>query len=211
MSGGEPAECCEVSGGESKERCEVSESSEGVAGVDYWGKFWERKISTFVVRVDLNKDGIISIDEFEWMADRYLALGQTSQEESAKLRATLRKIWATYFEEPSKDQPVTAKVYCEALRKFGKQKLVDVVNNFFPYFFNVVDTDNDGKISVEEYRQFLDIFGMDPTHADESFEKLDTNRDGILTRDEFLAASLEFCTGDDEASPYQYFLGRLVD
>lgn len=173
------------------------------------GPFWERKISNWVNRIDLDKDGVISLKEFEWLSDRYLNVSKCSEEEANELRTGLRQIWKVYFEEPSKNQPITAKVYSEALRKFGKPQLVMVVTNFFPRFFDIVDTDADGKIGLEEYRQFLDIFGMDPGDAEVAFGHLDTDKDGILSREEFLAASLECFCGDDETSPYQYFAGTI--
>lgn len=49
--------------------------------------------------------------------------------------------------------------------------------------FNAADTDNDGKITLQEFRNLFK--SSDQDKADEQFNRQDTNRDGFLTGPEY--------------------------
>jgi len=175
-----------------------------------FGAFWERKISSWVKRIDYDQDGAISERDFEGIADRYRDIGGADAARVAKIRGILREIWTTYFAEAARLQPVTAQVYCSSLRQYSKEKLVEVCHTLFPHFFDIINTNDDGKIQKSEFEIFYKIFGMDPSTAAESFAVIATNHSGFLSREEFVAASVDFCTSDDEKSPFKIFFGPLI-
>jgi hypothetical protein len=49
----------------------------------------------------------------------------------------------------------------------------------------------------EEYRRFLLIYGMDASHADEDFARLESDADGALTREEFSEIMLQYFRSED--------------
>ena len=77
--------------------------------------------------------------------------------------------------------------------------------------FDVVDADNDGVISLEEFQLYFKCVGIDVSHAKASFDGIDTDRDGKITKEEFVAASIEFFFGFDKTSGATLFYGPLVD
>ena len=59
-------------------------------------------------------------------------------------------------------------------------------------FFDAIDTDNDGVISSKEFGVLLQSYGIDPTVAPEAFDGgLDKNKDGIISRSEFMEAGTQ--------------------
>jgi Ca2+-binding EF-hand superfamily protein len=177
---------------------------------DWCGAFWERKISSWFARNDTDHDGVITEKGFEHMVDRYRVIGGASPEKEAQIQSVLKGIWTTYFEAESLVQPITAKVYCDSLRKLGRERLVGVVKSFFSLYFDIIDTNEDDLIQKEEFEVFFKVFGMDPSTAAESFLSIDTDGDGVLSRDEFVAASVDFCTTNDESSKFNNFCGPLL-
>jgi len=175
----------------------------------YFGAFWERKIGSLFKRLDIANSGSITENDFEAIADRYITLGK-DKVRGEKVRAIIHKVWSQYFAELAKAGPVTAKVYCESARKLSKEHLAEICAEIYPLFFDVIDTNSDGIIQKEEFELFYKIVGMDPATAAESFKIIDTNHDGELSREEFVDASIDFCTSDDESSPFKLFLGPLI-
>ena len=76
--------------------------------------------------------------------------------------------------------------------------------------FHAVDADNDGSIEKEELALFFESLGLDKSAAPVSFEAMDTDKDGIISLDEFIATGLAFFTSEDENSHSKFFLGPLV-
>ena len=78
-------------------------------------------------------------------------------------------------------------------------------------FFDVVDTNGNGVISLQEFTVYFKCMGIAEEHAKASFDAIDTDNDGFITRDEFVAAGSEFFNGVDPSHPGTMFLGPLVD
>lgn len=67
--------------------------------------------------------------------------------------------------------------------------------------FTVFDLDEDNSIGAAEFIDFYGIFGLSVDLAQTVFVELDEDGDGVISRDELLAASRDFFRGDDpEAS-----------
>ena len=67
--------------------------------------------------------------------------------------------------------------------------------------FTVFDLDEDDSIGAHEFSDFYGVFGLGVDLARTVFRELDTNGDGVITRQELLEISREFYRGTDvEAS-----------
>ena len=97
------------------------------------------------------------------------------------------------------------------LEMFRDQKKIKGLKETVSQMFNVVDTNGDGVISPLEFRLYFKIMGIDESSAQISFDAIDTDSDGTITRDEFVAAGMDFFTSVDETSLGTLFFGPLVD
>ena len=71
--------------------------------------------------------------------------------------------------------------------------------NYFLELFNVIDVDDDGTISFQEWEMHYKCLGIDPAHARASFDALDMNKDGIISKEEFRDYHWEFfCTAENK-------------
>ena len=80
----------------------------------------------------------------------------------------------------------------------------------FNSYFDAMDFNNNGQISKEEYGILFDCVGIGRDRLDVAFEALDADRDGLISRSEFVAAGLEYCYGLDETSKTQFMFGGLI-
>ena len=69
---------------------------------------------------------------------------------------------------------------------------------------------SNGVISYDEWVFYFECIGVDVKHARPCFDALDTNKDGDLSRSEFVDATINFPRCTDEShpvtSPYTYLL-----
>ena len=79
--------------------------------------------------------------------------------------------------------------------------------------FDAIDTNKNGKISVNEFKEYFTIAapGVSEAEVIYSFNTIDTNKDGVISREEFMAAAEDFFCGVEETELSKVFLGRLVE
>jgi Ca2+-binding EF-hand superfamily protein len=77
--------------------------------------------------------------------------------------------------------------------------------------FDAMDLDGDGRISADEYRDYLRVCGADTRGADAFFAHADLDENGRITRDEMTHAMEEFLTSTDPASAGNRLFGPLDD
>ena len=78
-------------------------------------------------------------------------------------------------------------------------------------WFDVVDTNGNAVISPQEFGVYFKIIGIDESSTKAPFVAIDSNQHGIISRDEFVAAGVDFFTGVDETCGGTLFWGPLVD
>ncbi|PRY41535.1 EF-hand domain-containing protein [Umezawaea tangerina] len=62
--------------------------------------------------------------------------------------------------------------------------------------FDAADADADGRIGRAEWRSITSTLGIPDHEAEANFVAIDSDRDGVLTRDEFLAQVTDLVEGD---------------
>ena len=121
------------------------------------------------------------------------------------------QFWDDYFSKMAEAGPITLDVFVEGHKKYGKEGFRKLIDMFYSIFFDSVDLDNKGFINLDKFTIYFSvIMGMDSKMAAETFEVIDTNGDGKMTREEYLAAADDFFISDDENSPFSVFWGPLL-
>ena len=65
--------------------------------------------------------------------------------------------------------------------------------NISHILFDIIDSNNDGIISVHEYAVLFQILNTDSKNVPEAFQAIDTDKDGIISRDEKLLTAVRQC------------------
>lgn len=92
----------------------------------------------------------------------------------------------------------------QAVQAGGPWPLDGWVDNLY----KVIDADGDGRITVDEYRQWLTALGLaGGMDVEGAFRSFDTNQDGHLSRDEFAKLSRQFWIEFDPAVPGHRWIG----
>jgi juvenile hormone diol kinase len=177
--------------------------------------FRTRKLHRFFDVLDNDRDGQIELADFIRRVEHFARLRgweQGSAEYLRNLRFALGE-WQNLREsaDADEDRRITraeflrhADIYLserEGVRAFahGDVQLV----------FDAMDLDGDGRLSVEEYRDYLEVCGLDRSSADLYFAHADLDEDGFITRQELSHAMEEFLISENPDSASNLLFGPL--
>lgn len=173
--------------------------------------FWERKIRAMFRRLDLTGDGQLSKDDLQEMKTRFAATGAfETQERKRQLDAFIQMFWFENFNflqenwDMSTDTTfVTEDLFlsnlAEMLTKHNAEfeKYMDSSISF-KLLFSVFDTNQDDRLSAAEYKSLMRCLMVSEDDAVVAFNAIDTNKDGSITFDEFIAAAKDFFIAQEE-------------
>ena len=149
----------------------------------------------------MDKNGFIERSDFQRITQRYKDLPEVSEEHV--------KVLSEILTELCDEVGLTDDTKKMTYKQFKENWLITMVRaekegnlhtvTPFPKMFDIVDLDENGVITLDEWITHYKAYGIDTAHAPASFEAMDTNHDGVVTRDEFAAYYDEFFyTADDK-------------
>ena len=188
-------------------------------------EFWVKKMTTRFHALDLNKDGVLTKADFDIFTERTIQIGKLSEAQAERNWKLHNEILSAYGDENLK---LTLAGFIEATAKYAEGTV-----NFYSCrhsqlthcfcfchvgdyqaivgnkFFDVIDTDGDGIISYNEWAVYFECIGVDVKHARPCFDALDTNKDGKLSRSEFVDALVNFSRSTDESHHSRFAYGPI--
>ena|SRR6218665_213279 len=84
------------------------------------------------------------------------------------------------------------------------------INNLTTRIFNVIDVNNDGKLSKWEHVVFLICRGGYTMEAPKSYAAVDINQDGVIKLDEFTFGARSFFNTNNKNCPSNLFFGPIA-
>lgn len=173
----------------------------------------KRKLTKLFSLYDSDYTGVLVKKDFELMfqklstlrnwskrSPRYMVLEDKLMRKWQKLR---QKADTHHNKEVSIDEWLV--YYDEILA--DSQAYAEEISGLMDLVFDVFDSDEDGKISQQEWGHLLATFNESPVYAPLVFPALDADQDGWLTKDEVLQLFQDFCSGDDPQSPANSMFG----
>jgi Ca2+-binding EF-hand superfamily protein len=174
--------------------------------------FWRRKIRTFHGILDVNKDGVISYDDFILFGERFIELGHLSEKHTQEFRNLLKDLWEKRWGPVNPYNPVTVEQFLEDMHHVINDKhLVRRAHSFLPYLFRALDKDQSGEITEDEFKLFFRCLGLNERDASLAFKGMDDDHDGVVTMKEFVKHGREFFLTEDENKISKYFFGPLIE
>jgi len=151
-----------------------------------------RRFDTF----DKDSDGIMTIDEVLYWADRMKTLCKANEEEVEQVRDAIRiffKACGLNKEGLHRENWVEAnQTFAEAERqrkKRGEQSIVALLGNAY---YDVLDEDGDNLVSLPELKRMMNVFRVPEEAAYTFFAHADVDGNGQLEREEMHALFHKF-------------------
>ena len=168
-------------------------------------EFWMRKLRTEARVRDTNKDGFVSKADFDIVLQRYKAMG-TPEGHLKKLEKNHDLLCAAL----GIGDDTVQLTYDQCIENFTKcSNQLEEILKIFVTHFEIIDTNEDGKISFQEWVNYHKALGIDTSYAKGSFDAMDTNSDGVVSMEEFFAYSKEFYVTAEDKLMSSLLLGPL--
>lgn len=166
-------------------------------------------------KMDIDENGVISREDFEVMGKRLAERCNMTKRQAESTRMEFSKLADALHFEPGIKVPLE-----EAAKQVSKAYLIKtsaerkaIVHRTQNVLFDVLDSNNDGYISMEEFKAYMYVAapGTSEAEAVHSFNTADTNKRGVISCEEFLAAAEDFLLGVEETELSKVFFGQLLD
>ena len=175
-----------------------------------------RKMRTRMTRLDINKDGYISHEDYELIGKKLAEYNRMTGEHAEAITKEFLKVADAFNMKPGVKIPLeeAAKKASEsALLSMSSEERKALLTDTHNLLFDAIDTNKDGHISVKEFEVYFKVLapGISEAEVAHSFDSIDTDKNGEISREEFLAAAEDFMLGVEETELSKAFLGRLLD
>lgn len=151
---------------------------------------------------DANKDGFISIADFDLVVQRHRDIG-TPEKHIKILEEKFKKLCESWG---LTDRSMRFTI-AEMLDKYCVQASERI--NVFWDLFESVDVNGNGEISFDEWVTHYKVMGIDSKHARPSFDAMDFNGDGTVSREEFVDYHKEFFQSNEDKLKSSILYGPL--
>ncbi|CAB3994224.1 Sarcoplasmic calcium-binding [Paramuricea clavata] len=173
-----------------------------------------QKMRTRFTRLDLNHDGFISREDYELMAKKLQEYGKLNAENAESTRNAFMAVADLLDLKPGVKVPVeeAAKKANRALSVIAQEKHLGFLKETHNPIFDALDLDKDDHISLDEFKVYFQIIAPDISQDEmkHSFNVIDSNKSGEISREEFIAAAFDFIHGFEETEISKVFFGRLL-
>lgn len=154
---------------------------------------WQRRMEELFIRLDRDKDGFVSMDDFMAQIDKFekdhMPTSSNGPELIQNLRSCMQEICSAMGLTPGKK--VTKYEFIREIlvyaprelekKQKGEDALVDKLNNAW---YDAVDTTHDGHVTLEEWRIVTNAWQLEPSIADKTFSTIDHENKGKIARKE---------------------------
>jgi len=154
---------------------------------------WLRRMEELFIRLDRDKDGFVSMDDFMAQIDKFesehVPMPSNAPELIQNLRSCMQEICSAMGLTPGKKVTkyefireilVYAPREIEKKRK-GEEVLIDKLNNAW---YDAVGITHEGHVTLEEWRVVTNAWQLDRSVADKTFSTIDHENKGKISRKE---------------------------
>ena len=183
-------------------------------------EFQRKKLVYFFGLYDLNKNGYLQLEDFTDIAEKLcekLEYKEGSKHHEFLVRKTVALFYRLLTDIPHAEE---SKIYIDGWLKFFDKEIIskgreenleEYIELIIGYLFDLFDENHDGYISLDEYKQVFEIYGIDLSYVDKAFENLDLNKDERLSRYELIRSVETFLISDDPEDRGNWIFGNWND
>ncbi|MBV9142661.1 MAG: EF-hand domain-containing protein [Pseudonocardiales bacterium] len=161
---------------------------------------------------DQGKDGYLTHEDFQQMAELFVALAhEEDQANATAMRDAFERWWELLVTHGATDADgrLTQSEFVKIMKSHvtSPDNFESAVLAIVDALMSAFDTNKDGVLESQEYVQMYSALGIPPEHSSDAFRRLDRDNDGTISHDEFKTAIREFYLSDDENASGNWLIG----
>ncbi len=180
----------------------------------------ERKARRMFEVFDVNKDGTVERNDFNSILNKLAEVVPFSKQSETYrgLNYLYQNRWkkmlffADGIIDNEKDEKISVQewiAYCNSLlEKNSYEEDILPITCYVIRLFADQNKKEDFKIDVSVFEKFYSAYGIDKQLAQQTFEKLDVNKNGYLTEEQITNYWREFYESNDENALGNWFFGK---
>lgn len=172
-----------------------------------------RKLRTHYKLIDKQNTGCVSHESFSKMAEKLKGLARILQhdEKARAIDAAFKAVSDILKLKEEVDYAIEDLVKSSSLTllSLSEKEARSITDNVHNAIFDVIDANEDGFVSLQEYKVYYYVLGHDISDDEitDFFDVIDSNKDKRISREEFLNAAYDFFFNVDESEVANAFLG----
>ncbi len=170
-----------------------------------------RKMTRFFNVYDVDGSGYIEERDYRRIAQNFSKLRALEPGSTAhkKLESKFNFVWEYMqkFGDPNRDYSVSLPEFLAYAESLLEGNYAAIEGSTGSFLFELIDTDGDGSITLDEFRMFYQGYDIRDTDADHIFMKLDLDGNSVISAEEFAQLGYDFHYSDDPDCPANWFFG----
>ncbi|XP_022795320.1 obelin-like [Stylophora pistillata] len=158
---------------------------------------WVKRIGDYFDALDLNQNGFLTQDEFLQLAENLQSMCKATPLEITNSRIELCQFWSAVGFMPG--QKITKSQFTEGFNRLARDEVERkeagdkaLLEQLTDAFFDIMDVNNDGTVTLDERKIFMKARSLDPNAAEDWFKLADRDRNGRVERQELFKYEFDF-------------------
>ncbi|KAJ8305204.1 hypothetical protein KUTeg_017245 [Tegillarca granosa] len=154
--------------------------------------------------LDVNHDGKISFEDVEESRNKFTDLHQLLGDKASGVKVDMEKWWNTYIFKAAGGGELSEEMFVKSnTEKYNKDKdaFVKEINDCFNMIFDVIDTNKDRSIELNEFIYAFKAFGHENEGLVRKAFQLLNPKDGLVPLRDIVNAWVSFVTSTDQSKP----------
>lgn len=177
--------------------------------------FRQKKVKKIFSFYDANNNGVLDMGDIDGICDHFAKEFNWTRgsEPDMLFRSTFTTHWRIlmHLADANADGVVTQQEFLNHYEKaIGDDRgFYKYIKPFFDDIFPVIDSDNDGMLSKQDYMALFRSFRNSPAEAEYAFQKMDLNGDGEISHYELYTMFYNYHMTDDRNHASNFFYGHM--